>query len=312
MTLDSNLKARAQALSAVGVEDPRGELFRFWTEVTGRNRAYFMARMKEPYAEVFNPAEQLKIDEIFYRRQQREPFSYIVQLQDFFGYSFHVGAGVLIPRGDSEILIEVALNLLGYSSSLPLPPQVQLRAATPLHFMDLCTGSGCLGITLSLELEGKMRAHQGILTDISPLALNYATANLRSLKRTEKLTLMACDLFPGGQELADLWGEAKADIILANPPYIPTAELGELMPEVALYEPSLALDGGADGLYFYRRILESLEEYLAPQGFLLLEHGYDQSNALRSLYEAEGYSTQTFNDYGGQQRVTLVFRSGLN
>ena len=116
-----------------------------------------------------------------------------------------------------------------------------------------------------------------------------------------------CDLFPEHAELADIWPEQKADMILANPPYIPSDDMKDLVPDVSLYEPHLALDGGRDGLDFYRRILREAKSILAPGGILFFEHGYDQGESVPGLCREFGYTDiKSFKDYGGLPRVTAA------
>lgn len=148
---------------------------------------------------------------------------------------------------------------------------------------------------------------KGILTDISPDALKYADQNIRLHSLQNALMLSSCDLFPEISEISDFWGQPEADLMVVNPPYITDHDMSGLMPEVADYEPQIALRGGEDGLDFYRRILAEAQPFLASGGLLVMEHGYDQGESVPALCRAYGYlHEQSFHDYGGQPRVTVI------
>ncbi len=207
------------------------------------------------------------------QRLDGEPLQYIFGEWDFMGLPFKLGHGVLIPRPDTETLCEHALILAG---------QREYKTA-----LDLCCGSGCIGISL---------AHRGGLTltlaDVAPEPLRYAMENAHLNK--VQITLRQSDMFKRVT--------GSFDMILCNPPYIASGQLASLQREVKK-EPLLALDGGEDGLDFYRRIREDYEGYLNPNGAMLLEVGKGQAQAVLSLFENKGY---TLKDLNGIERVVVI------
>lgn len=227
------------------------------------------------------------------RRAGHEPMAYITGSTWFMDNRFTVGTGVLVPRPDSEVLVEQALALAG-----DLPRQ-------RLRVLDACTGSGCVGISIGIVLHRQKRLDSLLLSEIDPTAARYAGLNLERYPLDGRAKLALTDLLPGRD--SGLW-----DLIVANPPYIARPEIGRLMPEVSRFEPRLALDGGPDGLDYYRRLITGAPAILQRGGVLLLEHGFDQADSVRRLFEEDGRyeAIPTTCDYGGQPRVSGgIFRS---
>lgn len=221
------------------------------------------------------------------RRRNREPLAWLTGHVDFCGLSFQVGPGVLVPRPDSEILVETARSIAS-----------QLSGRSPLRILDCCTGSGCIGISLATLLESGGQRVDLTLTELDPVAAGYAQANLVRHDLVNRARLVQADLFPSA-------GENQFDLIVANPPYIDTGVIDTLMPEVSRYEPRLALDGGSDGLAVCRRLIREATSRLASPGWLLLEHGYDQEAPIAALLSDAGYTgLLAVKDYGGQPRVS--------
>ncbi len=210
-------------------------------------------------------------------RARRIPLQHLTGTQDFMGLTFLVNEHVLIPRQDTEILTEEVLR----------------RLHDGMGILDLCTGSGCIIISL-LHYSNWCR---GVGADISREALELAERNGgRLLAKEASLEWVHSDLFENI--------EGKYDVIVSNPPYIPSGVIPTLMPEVREHEPLLALDGHGDGLYFYRRITAQGREYLSGGGMLYFEVGYDQGSAVASLMEQAGFAEiQVVKDYGGLDRV---------
>ena len=198
------------------------------------------------------------------RRLGGEPLAYLVGEQEFWSRTFEVSPDVLIPRSDTETVVQAVLDRLGADK------------ARPRRGLDLCTGSGILAITLARELPGLTM----VATDVSTAAAAVATRNVARHQVGERVEV----------RVGDLWapvGDEAFDLIVSNPPYIRQAELAGLDREVQR-EPRLALDGGADGLGFYRRIVAGLAARLAPGGWIAVEHGHDQGPDVAALLDASG------------------------
>ena len=207
------------------------------------------------------------------KRESRIPLQYITGEQEFMGLDFKVTPDVLIPRQDTEVLVEEVMKVSDHKKVL-----------------DLCTGSGCIIISLSklCQLE------KAVGTDLSTAALSVARDNISS--NGAMVTLLQGDLFEPVTE--------TFDIIVSNPPYIPTSHIDGLMEEVRDYEPRLALDGKEDGLYYYKRIVKESVHYLNSGGMLFLETGYDQGEDLTRLLEESGYQDiRIKKDLAGLNRV---------
>ncbi|MBL8627208.1 MAG: peptide chain release factor N(5)-glutamine methyltransferase [Myxococcales bacterium] len=221
------------------------------------------------------------------RRLGGEPLAYLVGEQEFWSRSFEVSPDVLIPRSDTETVVQAVLDRLGADK------------ARPRRGLDLCTGSGILAITLARELPGLTM----LATDVSAAAAAVASRNVARHQVGERVEVRVGDLWaPVGDEVFDL--------IVSNPPYIREAELAGLDREVQR-EPRLALDGGADGLGFYRRIVAGLAARLAPGGWIAVEHGHDQGPAVAALLDASGVTAPatTIADLARRPRVTLAARA---
>jgi len=291
------------------------ELFRCLFEATGKRRAFFIAHGTDDLESVLSADELLLLEKVLLRRAQNEPIQYIFGKESFWGREFLVGPGVLIPRPDSELLIETALAAAGCIAAPwdrlikgdSSPYELPAADDGVLRFMDLCTGTGCLGITFALETASSGIPVSGILTEVSSEAAQYAQRNIEVHHAGPFLQLCLCDLFPRTAELQGIWPKHKTALILANPPYIPTDDMKDLMPDVSEYEPHLALDGGRDGLDFYRRILKEAQSILAPGGLLFFEHGYDQGESVPALCGEYGYTNvKCFKDFGSLPRVTAA------
>lgn len=228
------------------------------------------------------PEELDTIKALVKRRRAYEPVAYLRGHREFYGRPFRVDPRVLIPRPDTETLVDVAL--------------VRLRGRDfGARVLDLCTGSGCVAITLKLE-----RPTIGVdATDLSPDAIAVARDNAQRLGAVWNVRFAAGDL------VAPLGAPRRIyDLVVSNPPYIPSDEIPSLQPDIKDHEPRLALDGGADGLAIVRRIVDEAPRWIRPGGALALEIAAGQSNAVRALFEAHGFSdVRADKDYGGIERV---------
>ncbi|RME66818.1 MAG: peptide chain release factor N(5)-glutamine methyltransferase [Nitrospirae bacterium] len=189
---------------------------------------------------------------------------------------------MFIPRQETETLVDVALELL----------KVRQK---PL-VLDLCTGTGAIGLTIAREVP----TSYVVCTDIDPKALRLARKNAKTLGVEDRVSFYLSDLFEGLPEVS-------FDVILCNPPYIPSGLIKGLQPEITIYEPQRALDGGPDGLDFYRRILGSARDFLKPEGYLIFELGIDQNAKVCEIAKSMGYNhLRTERDLGGVERVVVL------
>ncbi|MCD2493078.1 peptide chain release factor N(5)-glutamine methyltransferase [Lacrimispora sp. NSJ-141] len=223
------------------------------------------------------------------RRGARIPLQYILGEQEFMGLSFRVNEHVLIPRQDTETLVERVLEDVRRTRA----------GAEGLHILDLCTGSGCIGISLAHYLRGYPEL-QVTLSDISADALRVARENICRLGCKDCCRVLQSDLFGAFKEKP---GE-RFQVIVSNPPYIPSRDIEGLEPEVREHEPLLALDGEKDGLAFYRRIASEAAGYLTSDGEIYLEIGWNQGTGVESaLMEAGFRDIEIIKDLTGRDRV---------
>ena len=232
--------------------------------------------------------ERTKFRELIQRRVQGWPVAYLVGSKDFFLLRFEVTPAVLIPRPDTETLVQAALELL--------------KTRPTARVLDLGTGSGCIAVSLAYQCPGlSVEA-----VDVSPDALEVARRNAALHGVGGRVHFRLGDLF------APLPPDATFDLIASNPPYIAPSEIAELAPDVRDHEPRLALDGGPDGLAFYRRIAADAGKFLKPGGHLLLEIGYTQNNSVRAIFadRTEWTLGESIKDLDGRWRVIAVRRNG--
>ncbi len=271
MTNQKLLSRGKEQLNNAGIAEYDLDAWYLFSHVTGLSKqAYFMAMQDET-----KPGIEELYASLIERRINREPIQYIIGQQEFCGLKFFVNRHVLIPRADTETLVEEALKVIPKGG----------------HVLDLCTGSGC--ILLSLIHLGQ--GISGVGVDISEEALDVALENAHTLG-LDKAGFIHSNLFDRVNE--------KFSTIVSNPPYIPTRVIDELEPEVKDNEPHLALDGSSDGLYFYRKIVEQSPTYLTDGGYLLFEIGYDQGEAVSELMQKAGFKeVEVIKDLSGNDRV---------
>ena len=328
-----------EELEKAGIQDADAESRIILEWICGIDRvSYFMDQNA-----LISPEKAEELQEVLKKRTKRIPLQYLMRTTEFMGLPFYVDERVLIPRPDTECLVEYALELLkGMEASD--------KTMNELRVLDLCTGSGCIGISISKFCPDA----RVTLADISEEALEVAERNadhlharaelvrgdlFEALKadmtktgavgrterterrqaaiekagRTERTERRQAAIEEAGRTEAEEANRVKAaesrkvcrfHMIVSNPPYIPTGTIGTLMPEVKDYEPVLALDGKEDGLAFYRRIISEAGDYLYPGGWLLFEIGMDQGEDLRKLFEQAGYRDVTVRqDLAGLDRI---------
>ena len=247
-------KADREKVEAAGIEQ---------TEILGKLHSFF---------------------ENFEKRRRRIPLAQILGRQSFYGLDFFVNEDVLIPRADTECLVDLVLE--DYADL------AKQAGSSSLNILDLCTGSGCIGISVAKHLPYQ----ELLLVDLSEKALAVAKKNAEK-HLGENVTLLQSDLLTGVQR-------KKFSLLLSNPPYIVSRVIPGLNREVSEYEPKLALDGGEDGLVFYRRIAKEAKAVLLPGARLYLEIGYDQGESVKDIFQKEGYeAVEVFPDLSGNPRV---------
>lgn len=257
-------------LAAAGVEEAAVDAWLLFSYDKKVDRTwYLLNRTQRASGE-----EQEAYLKLIARRCERVPLQHITGEQEFMGLPFRVTPDVLIPRQDTEVLVEECLRHLA-------PGNI---------FLDLCTGSGCILVSLLHYAKGTF----GTGADLSGKALSVAKGNVEA--NGVEARLVQGDLFEPVT--------GTFDLIVSNPPYIASAEIETLAPEVREHEPRMALDGTADGLFFYRRIVQESPSYLKEGGWLCMEIGYDQGAAVRQLMEARGFATvSVIKDLAGLDRV---------
>ncbi len=272
MNFFSDLITRLSRVS----QNPKGELAQLTEAAVGLSAERFSLLFLTGDLPPLSAEEREKLCSFVSRRCAGEPLQYIIGHADFYGRTFSVGEGVLIPRFDTEILIDTALPRLTEGEKV----------------LDLCAGSGCIGLTL--EAEKNLR-----VTLVEKYDGAFALLRKNAAALSSEATLLQGDIFT--LTLKDTF-----DVIVSNPPYIPTSDLASLSPEVQR-EPMTALDGGEDGLLFYRTLLQRFTPNLKTGGFLFFECGIFQSDSLKSLFHAAGYEdVSSVKDYGGIDRVVYA------
>ena len=280
LTLKQLYKVGTVKLAEEGIEEFSLDAWYLLEYVTGVSKAMYFA---EPERAVSEENADRYIDCIR-RRAAHIPLQHITGEQEFMGYPFCVNEHVLIPRQDTEVLVEEAIQVMR--------PKMKV--------LDMCTGSGCIVLSILKMCREKyyMTDLQGIGADVSEEALKVARENGRRLG--VPVTWIQSDLF------AKIPEEEKYDVIVSNPPYIETAVIDTLQEEVRLHDPYIALDGKEDGLYFYRRIISEAGKYLKTQGKLMFEIGCDQAEAVEELMKNAGYEQITVKkDLAGLDRVVF-------
>lgn len=266
-------------LAACGIQEASLDAWLLLEYVTGMTRAdYYM----DPDRSVA-PEQQKAYRDVLEQRAAHVPLQHITGVQEFMGFSFCVNEHVLIPRQDTEILVECALQ--------------KLEAG--MHVLDLCTGSGCIAASMYLIGRKKKKVTEEsrfVAADISADALCVAEKNCRNLQAD--IQFIQSDLFSRIHQ--------EFDMIVSNPPYIKTDVIEKLDEEVRLHDPFIALDGREDGLYFYKRIAREAGKHLRGKGWLLLEIGHDQKEEVQSVLREAGFeNVESKKDLAGLDRVVM-------
>jgi release factor glutamine methyltransferase len=256
------LKEASRILDVAGLPEARREASSLLSFVLGKDRTFLISHAEDPVDD--NSLDQFR--EFVERRAVGEPLQYITGVQDFYGREFRVTPDVLIPRPETELLVEAALEVT--------------KADNPF-ICDVGTGSGCIAVTLLCELAGA----RAVAVDKSPAALEIAKLNAAKQSVADRAVFVVSDCFDALDPRV-----FQFDLIVSNPPYVAEAALTGLQREVRDHEPVVALSPGPDGLSVIRRLLTEAPDYLKPNGHLLMEIGFDQGDAVRSLIDQHVWS----------------------
>lgn len=272
MTFRKALEYGKKKLNEAGILEAKNDSWLLLATACHIDHTFYYVHMDEDLEE----EQWSAFENLIRKRAERIPLQYITGEQEFMGILFHVNSNVLIPRQDTETLVEEALKIV----------------RPGMKVLDLCTGSGCILISILKNVTGV----EGFGYDISKQALLVAKENAREIG------------VPATFERSDLFDNVtdSFDVIVSNPPYIKTADLATLMPEVAQFEPVGALDGMEDGLHFYRKIIAESIDYLNENGYLLFEIGCDQGQQVSDMMKDAGFSdVQVIKDLARNDRVVM-------
>ncbi len=275
MTIAESLIIAANGLRGVGIDQPERESASLLMFALGRDRTFLIAHseyeLSEPESRLFN--------EIIDRRKKREPFQHIVGRQEFYGLDFEVSPDVLIPRHETELLIDAAIEIL--------------KEKENARILDIGTGSGCIVVSIIHNVP----TASAVAVDISEKALSVAKQNAETNNVAGRIEFRSSDIF-------EAVGRQTFDVIVSNPPYIPAGDIAGLQSEVRDFDPFIALTDGGDGLSIIRRIVDDAPRFLNKNGTLLIEIGFGQVAAVGAMYDPDQwYEPEFLNDLQGIARV---------
>lgn len=283
-TVQRILQWTAGFLADRGVESARLESELLLAHARGCPRI----RLYTDFEAVVPQDQRARMRELVQRRARREPLAYIIGEREFYGRPFFVGPGVLVPRPETELLIDLALE------SLP--------ADAPLHIADVGAGSACIAVTMAVQRP----SYRITATELSRQALDFAARNIARHEVGDRVQLLQGDLLLPIRET----GERSLDAVLSNPPYIRDGDMDGLAPEVVEYEPCEALAGGPDGLDCIRRLVEQSAKVIRPGGFMALEIDPPQADSVSRLLEQSGFrGVLVKRDLNGDDRIVAALRS---
>lgn len=278
MTIAECLKEAAGTLRSAGVAQPERESASLLMFALDRDRTFLISHNEYE----LTATEKRSFEGYISRRSSREPFQHIVGKQEFYGLDFEVSPDVLIPRPETELLVETAIDIL--------------RDSEYPRFCEIGTGSGCITVSVLHELKNA----RAVAVDISGGAIKVARRNARSNGVFERIEFVVSDVFSA-------IAEQKFDAILSNPPYIPAADISTLQPEVRDFDPVIALTDGGDGLSIINRIVVESPKFLVSGGFLLLEIGFGQAENVADMFDKMVWHDVRFlPDLQGIRRVVLA------
>jgi len=276
----------AQVLCHAGLENHRLDAEVLLRHVLNMEKEQLYVNGDAP----ISAGQEAMFRDLLLRRSRREPVAYITGHKEFRSLDFFVTPAVLVPRPETELLVEVALQYV-----------TQLASGSPVKVLDVGAGSGAISVCLAKE----QAAMEIVAVDISAVALDVARVNAGRHGVVDRIRFLAGDLFAPVEPLPETF-----DLIVSNPPYIRTGELSMLAPEIREWEPTIALDGGPDGLDTYRRIIERGHSYLTNGGSIVLEIGADMASAVADLFSRSGCygPASLYQDYTGKDRVIAAVK----
>jgi release factor glutamine methyltransferase len=280
VNISSSIGSAAERLDKAGISDTRREAASLLRYCKEKDPTFLIAHPEYDLTD----AEAARFENAIRRREKREPFQLIVGQQEFYGLDFEVEAGVLIPRPETEILVEKAIDILaGFQQ-----PRI----------FEAGVGTGCIVVSILHSVT----AATAIGVDISQKALDLAARNAGRHGVAERLSLRQADLFDGVS--------GKFDMIVSNPPYVPSGDASSIQPEVIDFDPPEALFGGDDGLDVIRRIGAEAPRLLVPEGYLLIEFGYGQAEGVKEVWKGRDWKKfEIFEDLQGIPRTLIAQRS---
>jgi release factor glutamine methyltransferase len=276
----------AQALRYTGIENHRLDAEVLLRHVLNMEKEQLYVNGDAP----ISAGQEAEFRGLLLRRSRREPVAYITGHKEFWSLDFFVTPAVLVPRPETELLVEVALQYV-----------TQLASGSPVKVLDVGAGCGAISVCLAKE----QAAMEIVAVDISALALDVARVNAGRHGVVDRIRFLAGDLFAPVEPLPETF-----DLIVSNPPYIRTGELSMLAPEIREWEPTIALDGGVDGIDSYRRIIGEGQRHLTTGGFIVLEIGADMASAVADLFSRSGCygPASVYQDYAGKDRVIAAMK----
>jgi release factor glutamine methyltransferase len=286
LSIRSALLWGAQMLSRAGFENHRLDAEVLLRHVLDMEKEQLYVNGEAP----ISAGQEAQFRELLLRRSRREPVAYVTGHKEFWSLDFFVTPAVLIPRPETEMLVEVALQYVR-----------RLTSGSSVKVLDIGTGSGAVSVCLAKE----QAAMEIVAVDISRVALDVARVNTRRHGVADRIRFLQGNLFAPVKPLPETF-----DLIVSNPPYVRTGELPMLAPEIREWEPTIALDGGADGIDSYRRIIGEGHRYLTPTGSIVLEIGADMASAVVDLFSRSGCygPASVYQDYAGKDRVVAAMK----
>jgi len=275
-------------LAGKGIDTARLDAELLLSHVLRMDRIQLYVRFDQPLESAEVDAYRIAIA----RRAQRMPVAYITGTKEFYSLELRVDPNVLIPRPETELLVERVLTRLEHG-----------KLSKGLSIVELGTGSGAIAIAMGHGLrEGEVMEPHIYATDISQKALDVAKVNVENYDMEDWIQLLLGDLYTALPSFL----ESQVDVVMSNPPYIPSSEIQHLAPEIVGYEPVKALDGGLDGLAFYRRIYSEGRRFLRSGGLVAVEIGHGQAQQVMAIAEEYGYrEIELYRDYGDRERVVM-------